>query len=254
MKHCLCYILFIALFIGCNKKKFFDGPDFYADGFETYTAFSELISNDDTHWSFSQLTHSQNSITIDTTVKHSGNKALKFDARKSEGSFVSKCSISKQNMAFWEGETLRVTAWYYLVGTQSADWFFLMDMEEQTAVGAGPGMRLALLNNRLCVEHKFYVDDFFQDENTAVDFPRNQWVEVIWEVKLSQKKKGTIKVWQNGQLIIDAANTRTLPKDLLYSQQGTKGMYSSVEVGITANSRDNAMVMYVDDVRVEKVD
>jgi hypothetical protein len=31
-------------------------------------------------------------------------------------------------------------------------------------------------------------------------------------------------------------------------------MYSSCEVGITANSKDNALTMWVDDVKFEKVD
>ncbi len=79
-------------------------------------------------------------------------------------------------------------------------------------------------------------------------------VEIVWEVKLSQKNEGTVKLWQNGILIIDTKNNRTLPKDLLYSQQGTKGMYSSVEIGITANSKDNDLTIWVDDILFKKVE
>ena len=126
-------------------------------------------------------------------------------------------------------------------------------MEEQAFIGAGPGMRLALVDNQLRVEYKFNEKDIVQTSGQEIDFPRNQWVELIWEAKLSQKNKGTVKLWQNGQLIIDGINKRTLPKDVLYSLQGTKGMYSSIEIGITANSRDNDLTIWADDVTIERI-
>ncbi|MFI5171539.1 MAG: heparin lyase I family protein [Chitinophagales bacterium] len=242
------------LFSSCNKEKFFDGPDFFEDDFESYSSVDELTSNDDINWSYTQLTSELNKITLDTNNVHSGNKSLKFVAARSENEFVSKCSIAKQNMAFWDGETVRLTAWYYIEGTNTLDWLFLFDLEEQTAIGAGPGMRLALVNNQLAVEYKFYEPTLFQSLGQEIDLPRNEWVELIWEVKLSQKNNGAAKVWQNGQLIIDSHNITTLPKDILYSLQGTKGMYSSVEIGITANSTDNDLTIWVDDVVFEKVD
>jgi hypothetical protein len=252
MKKVLAFICAICVICGCNKKKFFDGPDFYQDDFESYATLSELLSNDDEKWSYTQLTKTENSIAVDSTFAHTGNKSLKFMAAKSTD-VVSKCSIAKQNMAFWEGETVKMSGWYYLQGTQNAEWLFLLDLEEQTAIGAGPGMRLALVGNRLRVEHKIYEKDILQTAGQEVDFPRDQWVEITWEVKLSRKNKGTVRLWQNGQLIIDSKNNRTLPKDLLYSQQGTKGMYSSIEIGATANSKDSDVILWVDDVKFEIV-
>jgi hypothetical protein len=243
----------ICVISGCNKKKFFDGPDHYTDDFESYSTLSELLSTNDEKWSFTQLTKADNSITVDSTFAHAGNRSLKFVAAKSTDQ-LSKCSIAKQNMAFWEGETMRVSAWYYLQGTQTANWLFLFDLEEQTAIGAGPGIRLALVNNQLRMEYKFYESDIVQTAGQEIDFPRDQWVEIIWEVKLSQKKKGAVKLWQDGQLILDSKNNQTLPKDILYSLQGTKGMYSSIEIGGTANSKDSDLVLWVDDVKFEKVD
>lgn len=248
-------ILLVAIFLvgACSKEKYYGGPNFYEDGFESYSLLDELISNDDINWSFTQLTKDANTITVDTTMSHSGSKSLKFEAKKSDN-VLSKCSIAKQSMAFWEGETVRLTAWYFIGGTNELNWLFLFDLEEQTVIGAGPGMRLALVNNQLVVEHKFGEETIYQIPDQEIDFPRNQWVELIWEVKLSQKKKGTVKLWQNGQLIIESEKYQTLPKDILYSLQGTKGMYSSVEIGITANSRDNDLTIWVDDVKFEKVE
>ncbi len=249
----LLFICAICVICGnrCSKEKHFDGPDFYQDGFESYSTLSELLKDDDVKWSFTQLTKPENSISVDSTFAHSGNKSLKFVAAKSTEQ-LSKCSIAKQNMAFWEDETIRVSAWYYLQGTQTAEWLFLFDLEEQTAIGAGPGMRLALVKNKLRVEYKFNERDITQTEGQEIDFPRDQWVEITWEVKLSQKDKGSVKLWQDGQLILDTKNNRTLPKDILYSLQGTKGMYSSIEIGATANSKDSDLILWVDDIKFEK--
>jgi len=241
------------IFTACKKEKFFDGPDFFQDDFESYSTFSELLLPNDQLWSFAQLTRGENNITVDTTKVHSGNKSLKFVAQKSDKDGASKSSIAKQNMAFWEGETVKMSAWYFIEGTNSLEWLFLMDLEEQTAVGAGPGMRLALVDNKLSVEYKFNEKDITQKTGQEIDFPRNQWVQVVWEVKLSQKNQGSVRLWQNGQLIIDSKNNRTLPKDFLYFQQGTKGMYSSCEIGITANSKDNDLTIWADDIKFEKI-
>ena len=247
-------LLFIVIISSCDKEEFFQGPNYFQDDFEAYSSLIDLLPENDQLWSFTQLTRDENNIVIDTSNFYSGGKSLKFYAKKSINGDASKCSIAKQNMAYWGGETVRMTAWYYIKGTESLDWLFLMDLEEQTAVGAGPGMRLALVNNQLRVEHKFLEDDIVQIGGAEVNFPRNEWIEIIWEVKLSSEDKGAVKLWQNGLLIIDSENNRTLPKDLLYFQQGTKDMYSSIEIGITANSADKDLTIWVDDIKFEKID
>lgn len=243
-----------TVFAACVKDSFFEGPDFFEDDFESYQQMADLFVADDLRWSFAQETFDMNAIQIDTVRAQSGQVALRFEAQKSEGGNASKASIAKQNMAFWEGETVRLSAAYFIEGTARLNWLFLMDLEEQTPVGAGPGMRLALVDNQLRVEHKFLESDILQISGQELDFPRDQWVNIVWEIKLSQRDEGTVKLWQDGQLIINSANNTTLPQDILYFQQGTKGMYSSCEVGITANSADNALRLWVDDVRFERVD
>lgn len=248
------FLLFFSLLIltAC-KKKFFDGPDFYEDNFESYTNLDELLLEDDILWSFTQQTFSENTITVDTSFSFFGQKSLHFEALKSTSEQLSKCSIAKQNLAFWEGETVRVRANYFISGNENLDWLFLMDMEERAAISAGPGIRLALVDNALRMEHKYFEKDITQNDDNVVYFPRDQWVELIWEVKLSQKDKGHVKLWQDGQLILEKNDHRTLPRDFLYSQQGTKGMYNSIEIGATANSYDNDVEIWVDNFKIEKI-
>lgn len=243
-------LLCLPLVAGCDKEKLFKGPDHYDDGFEAYASAEELIDGNDLRWSFDQLTLDGNNYFIDTAVVHGGKQSIRFEGKASENDALSKCSIAKQKMAFWEGQTVYLSAWYYLTGQEDFNWLFLMDIEEQAAIGAGPGMRLVLVEDQIRVEHKFNERDIVQDSTTAVLFPREQWVQLEWEILLSQKDDGTVRVWQDGSLILSAENRRTLPKDQLYFQQGTKAMYSSVEFGLTANATPVDQVLYLDDVSV----
>jgi len=55
-------------------------------------------------------------------------------------------------------------------------------------------MRLALVDNKLRVKYKFNEKDLIQQVGKEIDFPRNEWVELTWEVKLSRKDKGSVKL------------------------------------------------------------
>jgi hypothetical protein len=243
------YILGLFLIFSCNKKKYFDGPNQYVDSFENYKNKDSLIDGEDVRWSFFQLTKPTNSISIDSTMFHTGKQSILFTAEKSDD-IISKASTSKQFMAFWEGQTLVSECCYYIEGTDSLNWLFLMDLEEKVAIGAGPGMRLALVNDKIRVEHKYFNPDIIQNQGNPTLFPRNQWVKLRFETLLSKKKKGSVRVYQNDVLIISQDNWKTLPTDFLYFQQGTKGMYNSVEFGITANSKENNTKLHIDDVHV----
>lgn len=241
------------LLFSCNKEKHFDGPNSFSDDFEGYSTFDELVIDDNVYWSATQQTYDKNTISLSTEQAHSGSTSLKFDAVVSTDEKLSKCSLFKQKMAFYEGETVRSSVWYYIDGEQELDWLFLLDLEEQTPIGAGPGMRVANVgsDNYATVEFKFKEGNLTQETHS---FPRNQWFKITLETHLSKKKKGWVRLYLDDTLIIEEKDTRTLPKDLLYNQQGTKGMYTSIEIGITANSFSNDAVVYADDFSIEVVD
>lgn len=253
MKKIAIVLIVLGASVSCSKEKWFDGPNYMSEDFESYPSTDSMFSYEDIRWSYHQNTHEGNYIAIDSTIVHSGNRSLKFFGAAHPGE-VSKCSIVKQHMAFFDGDVVRISAWYYVASAASTGWLFLFDFEEQTAIGAGPGIRIAdTQESGLVLEHKFYNDDIFQPASGFIAMPRNQWVNITMEVKLSQKKKGYVKIWQDNQLIIEGYDRKTLPKDFLYSQQGTKGMYQSIEFGVTANSSCTDVIMYMDDIEVKKV-
>lgn len=252
MKKLIPFLAIGLIFFGCNKEKYFDGPNSFSDDFEGYSSFEDLLIEDDVRWSATQQTYDENTISLSTEQAHSGTTSLKFDAVVSTEEKLSKCSLFKQKMAFYEGETVRSEIWYYIDGEQELDWLFLLDLEEQTAIGAGPGIRVANIGaeNYGIIEFKFKGGNVLQQD---VSFPRNQWFKITFETLLSQKKKGWVKLYLDDQLIVEEQNTKTLPKDILYNLQGTKAMYTSIEIGITANSFSNNAVLYADDFSIEVI-
>lgn len=254
MRFSLLLIIVLVLF-GCKKNRLKNDSEYYSDDFDkavyvNQTAIEALFI-DDSLWSFNQLTRDQNFFDFNYDTVHSVGKSLKFSAIAS-GDGASKCSIAKQNLAFLEGETVKITAWYYLVGEAKLDYLFLIDMEERTPIGAGPGMRLTLVDNVLAIERNKMMKSTLFQEN-GIQFPRNEWVKIEWITDLSRKKKGSVLVYQNNELIIQENEIQTMPKDFLYNIQGTGGVYQSFEFGITANSTDNPCVLFLDDITIEKL-
>jgi hypothetical protein len=250
MKKYLIVMLFFSA--ACNKEKYFDGPDTYADDFESYNSADSMIDGNDTHWSYFQKTYEGNSVMIDSIITHTGNRSVRCQtAAFTEEGGASKASFTKQHMAFYEGEVVSAEAWYYIEGTVDADWIFIMDLEEQAVIGAGPGMRLAVVDSAIVLEHKYLEPNIYQAEGEELIVPRNAWFHIRFETLLSQKKKGYVKVWQNDTLILEEYNHVSLPSDILYFQQGTKGMYTSIEFGATASAAPVPMVIYVDDISIK---
>lgn len=248
------FIVILSAVAGCNKEKWFGGPNSMSEDFESYAHVDSMFNDNDVRWSFNQNTVEGNYIAFDTNIVHGGNRSLKFFAHASPAENVSKNSIVKQSMAFYEGDVVKISAWYYIEGTESKDWIFLFDFEEQAAIGAGPGIRIASTESYgVVLEHKYYATDIYQTPGQEIFLPRNQWFNLTMEVKLSQKKKGYVRIWQDNVLVLSEDNSRTLPRDFLYSQQGTKGMYTSIEFGITANTKESETVLYMDDILVEKI-
>jgi 5-keto 4-deoxyuronate isomerase len=78
-------------------------------------------------------------------------------------------------------------------------------------------------------------------------------VRIQLEVKLSQRNKGYIKLWQNGELILDHDKVQTMPRDMIYVTQGTSGVFRQVEIGLTANGSGAPAILYVDDFVIRKI-
>ncbi|NOZ48018.1 MAG: hypothetical protein GXO79_14760 [Chlorobi bacterium] len=245
-------IFLVAGFIlfGWNKEEFFCGKNNLYEDFEGINKTDNLFLSG--NWEYYQQTIASNFIEIDTNNAHSGNNCLKIFATKGT---ISKSDIANNKMAFWENDIVQISAWFYLQGTDDLNYVFLFDIEENAVIGASPGIRIAIDDNDcLLIERNKYGEPTIQQTNEKkISFPRNQWVELKIEIDLKQKDEGYIKLWQDDVLLINATNIETLPKDKLYFIQGTKGMYQSIQIGVTATTSDSDVIMFLDDIEIKVV-
>lgn len=249
------YIAVLISLVSCSKDEALSGKKVIIENFESYNINEEFTSSSGDNWTFFQQTEFENTIELDTVIVFEGDKSAKFFAKKTENGNASKCDIANNKMSFPEGETFQFSAWYFIEGNQPVDYIFLFDLEETVPVGVGPGMRVSISpDNQIILErNKMGMETIYQQAGSEIEVPRDQWFFLDLEVLLSLKEDGFIKIKQNGEQIIFADNQRTLPKDRLTFTQGTKGVYTSVQVGITANSALNDVTLYVDDIRIQSL-
>lgn len=250
-------LLFVLFFLcGCYKEKreYLEGAiDSYSDDFESYLHTDSLYGDD--HWSGNQLTIPENAVSIDTQIVHSGNQSLCFFAKPKSGNTVSKASLLKNNFGFENNSVVEYEAWYYIQSQESLPDLFLVDFEDPAYISSSPGFRIMINENEeVCVErNKMNHHTLQQTIGTHKKFPKNQWVKLKIEFKLSQRKKGYVKIWQDDELILDHSNVITLAKDFAYASLGTVGFLRQIEIGITANGTAGDLVMYMDDFRIKKM-
>jgi hypothetical protein len=250
----VCLATMLLMLAGCYKARneyLETAIKDYAEDFESYTAFPQpaFLAN----WPGSQLTFSQNRISIDSTFSHSGNKSLRCEATNTVGGDVSKASILKNDLGFEQGDEIYFECWYYLTASSLPN-IFIADFEEPATISSSPGFRLMLNENgELCVErNKMNKSTLSQTGSQPRVFPQMQWVRIQLEAKLHKRNNGYVKVWQNGELILEHYDVQTLPRDMTYITQGTAAVLRQVEIGLTANSSSGSAVMYVDDMRIRK--
>ena len=251
------YLIGIMFLSSCLSITEETVPLSFMDDFESYQVVSDLFVGNQ-GWTGTNLSTGDNTIEVDSTFARTGQRSLRFSARGSNPeTTLSKCSLFNQAIEYEEGETVEITAWYYLEGTSWENgWVFLLDLEERVPIGAQPGTRLALTKdpgNPLIIEFKYHQSSVVQQTDLQRAFPLNEWVEIRWIVRLSQGQDGAVEVWQNQNLLMQAEGIQTLPKDQIYAIQGTRGIYNSIEVGITANADSEEKVLYVDDFLIRKL-
>lgn len=249
-------ICFVMLCVSCMKRKdeyLKNATTQFQEDFEAYNETDELF--DPGQWGATQLTLGDNHITIDTQIVHGGSRSLKMSATTTAGDVVSKASIFKNDFGILEGERLVIDAWFYLESDNPKD-FFLLDLEDPAVISSSPGVRLMINENgALCVERrKINASTLQQNQGQEKTFPLNQWVRLTVEIKLHQRRKGSIALWQNDELLLNHENVQTLPRDLLYITQGTSGILRQVEIGITANSSGSPATLFIDDLSIRRVD
>ena len=164
------------------------------------------------------------------------NQCLKFTSvAKTDDMVTCKSSIISELLFFEKGNDLWFSADFLIQDNQP---FSLVDFENRHFENS-PGPRLVISNNRLAIENKFGVKEFYRhDKNTLVPF--DQWFNVKIHLSFNETDNGLLELWQDGQLLF-SINGENLPY--------FNSIQNSIEIGATASSV--ASTVFVDNLRID---
>lgn len=169
------------------------------------------------------------------------NTCLKFFAEAPLPSMVtSKSSIENTLFFVDKSDEFWFEADYYIDEGMPLTIFDL----ENKWFDEAPGIRLIFMNDQhLAVELKYGSKPTYrQPSGQEIIFPTKQWVNVKVYFLMDDREAGKIKIWQNGNLIIDAQG-KTLPT--------YNSVQTSMEVGISATGKES--VIYMDNIKSKVV-
>ena len=273
-----------VIFVSCSSDESSSLPQqteifLFEDGFETENQMlNELFLTDGSRWTNFQQTNPSNNInevSILNTSATEGENAIRFFSYASDTQ-LSKIDIEKNGLQMAAGDKLRIEADFYIVGTGSIENLLILDVEccscwdptvgdNLGAENQCPGVRLLMsgANDYLSIERGKIAGPTLQQTN--VSFPRNQWVNVVWEMTLSDENDGINRLTIDGVEVINTTGMN-LPnaevfrevfaeQDIEFTLQQPV-FYERVQIGATANPTADNVELYVDDVsiQIEKVD
>ena len=240
----------------------------FEDGFETTgNDLLELFPNDGSRWSNLQQVDpdsGENEIDVESTITYEGNNSLRIYAKKSDNT-LSKADIEKSGFSAPEGATVRIGANFYIASTNNIENLLLIDLEccscwdPTVPDNQCPGIRLMMKDNdHLSIERGKILSSTIIQLDVA--FPRNEWVNVIWELKLSQNNDGINKLLINNQEVISESGINMPNKSLFETEFANNGIdfelqeplfYERFQIGATANPTQFDIELFIDDVKFE---
>lgn len=267
------------LFISCSETSTIEDEmvtetpipqsfSFY-DGFEGVAGdFNALFPQNGSRWSNVQWVNpadKENSIGLTNEIATEGQYALSLFSVASDET-LSKIDLEKGGLTIVEGQTVAITADFYIASDENLEGLVLLDLEccecwdPNVPDNQCPGVRLMLSggNDFLSIERgKIGLETLVQNQ---VALPRNEWAEVRWVMNLSPNTNGSNELYINGQLVIDEADSN-MPNagifEQVFEEEGinfelqTPVRYERVQVGATANPTTTDVQIYVDDFSLQ---
>ncbi|MFT7589697.1 MAG: hypothetical protein ACI959_001917 [Limisphaerales bacterium] len=263
-------LVLLAFVFSCDDKLGSETTFLYEDGFEnTGGDFLNLFPIDGSRWTNLQIVHpslaDSNRISLTQNPVAEGDYALKLVA-KPIGDLLSKLDIEKQGFQAFIGQNIRIEADFYIEGNDILQSLFLIDLEccscwdPDVPDNQCPGVRLQMSggNDYLVMERGKILLPSISQTNFA--FPRDQWVNVIWELQLSDEVDGFNSLKINGEEIISELGIN-MPNALAFADTlGASGFdfqlqqplyYERIQIGATANASNAEVTMYIDNVSIE---
>lgn len=240
----------------------------FEDGFEAANGdISELFPSDNSRWSNIQQVDPMNGanvITINREIVNEGTGSLKIVAKASDEQ-LSKMDIEKNGFAAPTGSTVRIEADFYINSTENIRDLLLIDLEccscwdPMVANNQCPGVRLMMSggNDYLAIERGKILGSTLAQSSIA--FPRKQWVNVVWEMKLSPDDDGENKLFIDGREAV-VAQAMNVPNAALFAAEAASQgiefqlqepvVYERIQIGATTNPTIFDIEMYIDNFKI----
>jgi len=277
MKYFTLTLIILVSFSACKKDNSSEEENItfiFQDGFETQNnSIDELFPLDGSRWTTIQQVNplnATNEITIINNEFTEGQNALRLLAHPSDTQ-ISKMDIEKNGLHIKSGDKVSISADFFIKGTQSIENLVLMDLESCSCWDSSvtenygienqcPGIRLKLsgTDNYLSIERGKIAGSTLHQ--TAVSFPRNQWVSVLWEMTLSDTEDGLNKLFINGIELLNE-NGMNMPNAQIFSNvfanQGINFtlqepvFYERLQIGITANPTAENVELFIDNFLIK---
>ncbi len=242
--------------------------DFF-DDFETDTRdINTLFPSDNSRWTNLQQdnpTDNENEVELTDIQAATGDQSLRFFAYGSLAP-LSKMDIEKAGFAAVAGQTVTIEADFFIDSEENLADLLLLDFEccscwdPNVPDNNCPGVRLMMSggNDFLSIERgKIGGETLIQ---SAVAFPRRQWVHITWEMTLSGEEITGRNVLTINDTEIIRSNGMNLPNAEVFAAAAqAEGIdftlrepvfYERLQVGATANPTNADVLLYVDNVRV----
>jgi len=241
----------------------------FSDGFEGVGEnFNALFVPDSSRWSRLQMVNpanQENKIGLTNTIASEGNYSLSLLSVGSDET-LSKVDIEKGGLVVSEGQTVDISAKFFIESDANLENLLLIDLEccdcwdPNVPENKCPGVRLMLSggNDYLSIERgKIGLETLKQD---LVRFPRNEWVKVRWVMNLSSSKEGMNQLYLNDRLVIDETESNFPNEEIFKATFAAEGInfnlqkpvsYERVQIGATANPTTEEIQIYVDDFSLQ---
>jgi len=265
--------LFILSLIACNKSEdkpiVTNLPYSFQDGFESAdNNIDDLFVSDGSRWSNIQRVNpdnGENQIELNQTIVNEGNSSLRIFSQPSDNT-LSKIDIEKGGFFAPIGSTIIVEADFYINADGNLKELFLIDLEccscwdSSVSDNQCPGVRLKMSgdNNYLSIERGKILGSTIS--HTALSFPKNEWVNVRWEMTLSPDQEAENKLTINQQEVINESGKNLPNKEEFRSEFALNGIdfelqeplgYERIQIGATANPTQFGVELFIDNFKLE---
>ncbi len=190
-----------------------------------------------------------------SVIKDGNNQRLQCDASVKQDGGVGKAYVTKNFPDIFKGDTIELSATYYIKEYLQDGKIYLMDLEcRDCGWDSKPGIRMYMGENGLLGINRGKLGGGLKDFKTNFRVPLRRYFNVKVSYKLGDEQTGLATVWVNRKLVTREAGINMPLKTVFLETKGialTAEKFTYVQFGVTANSSETKRALIqVDDAAI----